>query len=125
MSEKDYEFLEKRRVWGWDNAMSVANDLWASIHSSLLAGDLVFAYKDTTGESGLTQIVVVALNQPTEHFSVGMVTSGYTALLPHVPFNFLTSTVLGDPTRVLKPSLKVLTMKSVGTKLPEIIDSYK
>ena len=30
-----------------------------------------------------------------------------------------------DPTRVLKPSLKVLTMKSVGTKLPEIIDSYK
>jgi hypothetical protein len=30
-----------------------------------------------------------------------------------------------DSTRVLKPSLKVLTMKSVGTKLPEIIDSYK
>ena len=30
-----------------------------------------------------------------------------------------------DPTRVLKPSLKVLTMKSVGTKLPEIIQSYK
>ena len=30
-----------------------------------------------------------------------------------------------DPTRVLKPSLKVLTMKSEGTKLPEIIDSYK
>ena len=30
-----------------------------------------------------------------------------------------------DPTRVLKPALKVLTMKSVGTKLPEIIQSYK
>jgi hypothetical protein len=30
-----------------------------------------------------------------------------------------------DPTRVLKPALKVLSMKSVGTKLPEIIDSYK
>ena len=30
-----------------------------------------------------------------------------------------------DPTRVLRPSLKVLTMKSVGTKLPEIIQSYK
>lgn len=96
MSEKDYELLEKRRVWGWENAMSVANDLWASIHSSLLAGDLVFAYKDTTGESGLTQIVIVAFNQPTEHFSVGMVTSGYTALLPHVPFDYLTNTVLGD-----------------------------
>ena len=30
-----------------------------------------------------------------------------------------------DSTRVLRPSLKVLTMKSVGTKLPEIIQSYK
>ena len=30
-----------------------------------------------------------------------------------------------DPTRVLKPALKVLSMKSVGTKLPEIIQSYK
>ena len=30
-----------------------------------------------------------------------------------------------DSTRIIKPSLKVLTMKSVGTKLPEIIDSYK
>ena len=30
-----------------------------------------------------------------------------------------------DSTRVLKPALKVLSMKSVGTKLPEIIQSYK
>ena len=30
-----------------------------------------------------------------------------------------------DSTRVLRPSLKVLTMKSVGTKLLEIIQSYK
>ena len=30
-----------------------------------------------------------------------------------------------DSNRILKPALKVLTMKSVGTKLPEIIDSYK
>jgi hypothetical protein len=118
MSGKDYELLEKRRVWGWDNAMSVANDLWASIHSSLLAGDLVFAYKDTTGELGLTQIVVVALNQPTEHFSVGMVTSGYTALLPHVPFNFLTSTVLGD----LK---KYKVDKNIIKAYEQILENYK
>ena len=30
-----------------------------------------------------------------------------------------------DPSRVLKPALKVLSMMSVGTKLPEIIQSYK
>ena len=30
-----------------------------------------------------------------------------------------------DSTRILKPALKVLSMMSVGTKLPEIIQSYK
>ena len=30
-----------------------------------------------------------------------------------------------DPGRILKPALKVLSMMSVGTKLPEIIQSYK
>ena len=30
-----------------------------------------------------------------------------------------------DPSRILKPALKVLSMMSVGTKLPEIIQSYK
>ena len=30
-----------------------------------------------------------------------------------------------DPNRILKPALKVLSMMSVGTKLPEIIQSYK
>ena len=41
--------------------------------------------------------------------------------LPYINMDW----ALQDPTRVLKPSLKVLTMKSVGTKLPEIIQSYK
>ena len=30
-----------------------------------------------------------------------------------------------DPNRIIKPNLKVLSMMSVGTKLPEIIQSYK
>jgi hypothetical protein len=30
-----------------------------------------------------------------------------------------------DSTRIIKPNLKVLSMMSVGTKLPEIIESYK
>ena len=40
--------------------------------------------------------------------------------LPYIEFDWLTE----DPTRVIKPSLKVRTMKSVGTKAVEIIQSY-
>lgn len=117
MSEIDYELLEKRKVYGWENAMSVASDLWASIHSSLLAGDLVFAYKDIIGESGLSQIVIVS-NQLTMDFSVGMITTGYTALLPHVPLDYLTGTVLGD----LK---KYKVDKNIIKTYEQIIENYK
>ncbi len=40
--------------------------------------------------------------------------------LPYIEIDWLTE----DPTRVVKPSLKVRTMKSVGTKAGEIIQSY-
>ena len=40
--------------------------------------------------------------------------------LPYYELDWYTA----DQTRVIKPSLKVLTMKSVGTKAKEIIDSY-
>lgn len=99
--EKDYEFLERNRVWGWESAMNVANDLWASIHSSLLSGDLVYAYKSTKSNSELSQIVIVqnkSLNPLTGEldFGVGMVTTGYTSLLPHVPYEYLENSILED-----------------------------
>ena len=40
--------------------------------------------------------------------------------LPYIEFDWLTE----DPTRVIKPSLKVRTMKSVGTKAVDIIQTY-
>lgn len=40
--------------------------------------------------------------------------------LPYFELDWYTQ----DPTRVIKPSLKVLTMKSVGTKAEEIIEKY-
>lgn len=101
MSQADYEFLERSRVWGWENAMNVANDLWASIHNTLLQGDLVFAYKETKSNSELSQIVIVQnrnLNPQTGglDFGVGMVTTGYTSLLPHVPYAYIEDIILDD-----------------------------
>lgn len=123
MSDMDYEMLDRSRVWGWENAMSVANDLWASIHSSLLSGDLVFAYKETKGNSEFSQIIVVQnknLNPMTGEldFGVGMVTTGYTSLLPHVPYAYLEDIILED----LK---KYKVDKSILEIYKQIIKIYK
>lgn len=123
MSEIDYETLNRSRVWGWENAMSVANDLWASIHNSLLSGDLVFAYKETKGNSEFSQIVIVQnknLNPMTGEydFGVGIVTTGYTSLLPHVPYAYLEDIILED----LK---KYKVDKSILEIYKQIIKIYK
>lgn len=89
------------RIWGWKDDTEVAQSVWASIHESLLSGDLVFAYRPTgKGDPKLKQIVIVR-NFHLEHglsiepikiyddFAVGYITSGYTALLPHVPLRYL------------------------------------
>lgn len=123
MSGMDYELLDRSRVWGWENAMSVANDLWASVHSSLLSGDLVFAYKETKGNSEFSQIIIVQnknLNPMTGEldFGVGMVTTGYTSLLPHVPYEYLEDIILED----LK---KYKVDKSILEIYKQIIKIYK
>ena len=41
--------------------------------------------------------------------------------LPYIDMNWGKE----DPSRIIRPNLKVLSMMSVGTKLPEIIQSYK
>ena len=88
-------------IWGWNSDEEVARSVWSSIHESLLSGDLVFAYRPTgKGDSKLKQIVIVrnfhneylptgAYVKVNDDFAVGYVTSGYTALLPHVPFRYL------------------------------------
>ena len=118
MSQDDLENLQRMSVIGWDNAMACANDLWSSIHRSLLKGELVFAYKSGgTGNTGFGQIVVVQnLNHETgrrlyDDYGVGLITSGYTALLPHVPYSYLENDILED--------LKKFKVES------RIIDIYK
>ena len=94
------ETVPTTNIFGWENDYQVAETIWGSIHSSLLDGDLVFAYRSSTQGSKLGQIIVVrnfkivssgVLLDPKVYtdFGVGYITSGYTALLPHVPLEYL------------------------------------
>ena len=95
-------------IYGWQCIEEVARDVWGSIHSSLLNGDLVFAYKCPSKSSTLKQIVIVrnfelvdsgmlGVPDPIKHYTsygVGYITSGYTALLPNVPYTYIAEEIV-------------------------------
>lgn len=89
-------------VYGWSSSVECANEVWGGLHRSLLNGNLVFAYKSHDQGTPLSQIIVVqnidqASGLPLENdFAVGMITPGFTALYPHVPWEYLNSTVTDD-----------------------------
>ena len=87
----------------WQNVDEVASALWRSIHSSLLdCSGPFFAYKSTKSNTELVQLVVVMnfdrnsglviLND----FGVGIITSGFSMLLPHVPMRYLETSLHND-----------------------------
>jgi hypothetical protein len=87
----------------WQNVDEVASALWGSIHSSLLdySGPF-FAYKSTKSNTELVQLVVVmnfdrnsGLVIPND-FGVGMITSGFSMLLPHIPMRYLETSLHDD-----------------------------
>lgn len=104
MDDKEKNFQNDLRFNGaWNSAEGVAADLWGSIHSNLLNNSVpFFAYKSLTSDSSLVQIVAV---EDTEYlnayakigtFSVGMITSGFSALLPHVDLSYMEGQFLDD-----------------------------
>lgn len=99
--------IERREqlIVGWRNADEVAASVWSSIHSKLVEGTLVFAYKATNDKTELVQLVVVrnlkrdAFGNPTslsDDYAVGMVTKGFTMLLPNVPLTYVENDVIND-----------------------------
>lgn len=96
------QIKEDQVIVGWGDANEVASSIWSSIHNSLLSGKLVFAYKPYK-ESELTQLVVVRnLKNDTygrvmdKDYAVGMMTSGFSMLLPHVPLEYLENDLVND-----------------------------
>lgn len=102
MSKDEYDRIVEMNVIGWSSAMECANDIWSSIHSSLLSGNLVFAFKSTKSGSEFGQIVVVQNldryngNLLKDDFGIGMITTGFTMLLPHAPFKYLEEDIVED-----------------------------
>lgn len=91
-------------IYGWNNDYEVAMSVWSSIHGSLLSGELVFAYRPSSKKGNkLIQIVIVrnfTIDNMTGakiygDYGIGYITSGYTALLPHVPHRYLEDEMSG------------------------------
>jgi hypothetical protein len=105
VTEEEVQKIQQMRVFGFEDSMQVARGLMGSIHENLLHGDLIFAYRSTatTNKTPLFQVVVVNdLNYrndgqvyPTSLFSVSLITTGYSAYIPHMPVDYLDE-VVGD-----------------------------
>ena len=96
---------KEQLVIGWKSADEVASSIWGSIHSKLVEGMLVFAYRSTNDKTDLIQLVVVrnlkkdAFGNTTnidDDYAIGMVTKGFTMLLPRVPLSYIENDVLSD-----------------------------
>ena len=104
MTELERRELTNGVIYGWQCINQVANDIWGSIHSCLLKGDLVFAYKSPKEGDKLKQIVIVRnfdmIETPTgpqksyRSYGVGYITPGYTALLPNVPYEYISGEIV-------------------------------
>ena len=94
---------------GWNNVDECASAVWSSIHSSLLDGELIFAYKSTSGKSELQQFVLVKnlLGRESDGYgdlktykkagyALGMITSGFSVLYPYIPEKYLLETGLDE-----------------------------
>lgn len=112
----NYEKITALNCWGWKDNMEAAAEIFNSIHSSLLEGLFVFGYKNTGGpdKSQLLQMIVVRYDN-TNVFGLGVVTSGYTMLLPRIPLTYLQNELVTDlknwklEKKILETFVQILT----------------
>lgn len=94
-------------ICGWRTADECAASVWNSIHSSLLSGELIFAYKRTDEKSDLQQLVIVKntvkydsygnpIPRSDDGYGIGLMTVGFSALYPTVSFGYLEDNVVCD-----------------------------
>ena len=83
----EVEIELNRAIIGWQGIDDVANSTWGSIHSCILNGDLVFAYKTGKRSDELKQVIVVR-NTPLDYV-VSYITSEYSATISHVSDKYI------------------------------------
>lgn len=97
---EEEEIENPNYIFGWKNPDCVAYDIYSSVMSQLLRGQLVFAFCSNTPSSDIQRLVVV-LNPlipeiPEHTYGVGMITAGYSMVLPMVPKSYLETTLSDD-----------------------------
>lgn len=108
----------------WKNIEEVASDMWQSLHSVVLYGRPLFAYKSI--DNNQFQLVIVCdcfLNSlgtvevKKNSFTVSMIVPGFTELVPHVPLDYLEQIVKKD-------LIKYKLDKDILKSFDEIILNY-
>lgn len=101
MSSEEIESTRAEQiVFGWGDVEKAAADIYCSLHRSLLEGTPLFLYKNTNSKSDLGQVVVVRNidyeNKRFTDYGMGIITSGYTMLYPHVGKEYLSTELVSD-----------------------------
>lgn len=76
---------------GWSCVEELADDVYSSIHSGLLQGNLVYALRCQE-----IPRLVITQRLDTGDFMVGEIMPGWTAYYPRVPYQFLFNDILED-----------------------------
>lgn len=86
------------QINGWSCVEELADEVYSSIHSGLLQGNLVYALKCQE-----IPRLVITQRVDTGEFMVGEFMPGWTAYYPRVPYQFLYSDVLEDMKKLKLP----------------------
>ena len=85
-------------VTGWSCVEELADEVYSSIHSGLLFGNLVYALKCEE-----IPRLVITQRVDTGEFMLGEVFSGWTAYYPRIPYQALVSDVSNDMKKLKLP----------------------
>ena len=86
------------QINGWSCVEELADEVYSSIHSGLLQGNLVYALKCQE-----IPRLVITQRVDTGEFMIGEIMPGWTAYYPRVPYQFLYSDILEDMKKLKLP----------------------
>ena len=86
------------QINGWSCIEELADEVYSSIHSGLLQGNLVYALRCQE-----IPRLVITQRIDTGDFMVGEIMPGWTAYYPRVPYQFLYSDILEDMKKLKLP----------------------
>lgn len=88
------EIRQKSNIYGWSSENEVAKDVYEGPFRNLLAGNLVFAYKNPN-DTGTIKLLVIT--KTPEGFRYGLISqTGWTCYYPLTTLEHLNDVILSD-----------------------------